>query len=325
MTAGTPGRDAAVRPLVLCVDDQPLILKLLRHHLEAMGCRAEGVTSADAALEALAKERPALVLLDARMPGMSGYELCASMQQTGLNVPVVFVTSLGSEENRTRAFAAGAVDHIVKPILAKSLIPTVEKHLRRSDPWTVFARSTRAPTPESQSALLALALSLGLDTNDVRVALLSLTDLYSACALVGVRPREMAQHVAEVAKLPFISEVNADDLALGVLPAQFCRAKLVLPLRDALGETVFVVANPFDLELRDALGKSSGVGRPARFLVTYPEAITRVFDSTNEASQASCRPCAHCGTPSTSATRGISWRKRSRAALTAEEPPSSSP
>jgi general secretion pathway protein E len=72
--------------------------------------------------------------------------------------------------------------------------------------------------------------------------------------------------------------VNPADLALGVLPTPFCRAKRVLPLRNALGGLAFVVADPFDLELRDALNQASGLGRAASLMVATPEAITRVFD-----------------------------------------------
>lgn len=275
----------AARPLVLCVDDQPLVLKLLKRDLEAMGCRVHGVTSAQAALEVLATQRPALVLLDACMPGVSGYELCVQLQQSFGHLPVVFVTGLSDEANRKRAFVAGAVDYIVKPVVGARLVSVVQKHLQTGTRWAALARGSspqvgsQGSTNGAAAVLSAIRSSIGVDADHPYPASLAFGDLYAACEPLGLTPHAMAEHISEAAGLPFISEVNEGDLALGVLPTPFCQAKHVVPLRTAVGELAFVIGNPFDLELRDVLVQASGVGRATRFLVAEPQAIERIFET----------------------------------------------
>src|SRR5438876_693495 len=107
------------RVSILLVDDQPANLGALEATLESTGCRFVLAKSADEALLALLNEDFAAIVLDIRMPGMSGFEL-ASMtkrRQRNRQVPILFLTAhMLEEEDVLQGYAAGAVDYLTKPI-----------------------------------------------------------------------------------------------------------------------------------------------------------------------------------------------------------------
>ena len=115
---------------ILIVDDEPANLALLRQILGP----DYGLVFARSGPEALAaahKHRPALVLLDIEMPGMSGYEVCRTLKAAPDTeaIPVIFVTSLSDVGNETAGFEAGAVDYIIKPVSPPVVRARVRTHL----------------------------------------------------------------------------------------------------------------------------------------------------------------------------------------------------
>ena len=107
------------RVSILLVDDQPANLGALEATLESTGCRFVLAKSADEALLALLNEDFAAIVLDIRMPGMSGFELASMIKRRQRNrqVPILFLTALMMEEEDVlQGYAAGAVDYLTKPI-----------------------------------------------------------------------------------------------------------------------------------------------------------------------------------------------------------------
>ena len=102
---------------ILCVDDEPVNLKLLEAMLEPRGYEVINVTNADSALEKIQSERVDLVLLDVMMPGRGGFELCRALKEDPAyrNIPVIMITALRSKEDRIKGIEAGAEDFISKP------------------------------------------------------------------------------------------------------------------------------------------------------------------------------------------------------------------
>jgi len=128
MTTSFETRDE--RPVVLCVDDEPANLQVLRQVLQ-QDYRLLFARDGTRALELAAAERPALILLDVMMPGMTGYEVCGALKAEPAlaAIPVIFVTALSEMDDEARGFEVGAVDYIVKPIRPAIVRARVRTHL----------------------------------------------------------------------------------------------------------------------------------------------------------------------------------------------------
>jgi len=128
MTAGLPGGPASV---VLVVDDSPGTLGMLNSALEAAGYTVLLAQSGAAALALMERVTPDIVLMDAVMPGMDGFEACERLKRSRVNagVPVVFMTGLTETEHVVRALDAGGVDYLTKPVAPAELVARVGVHL----------------------------------------------------------------------------------------------------------------------------------------------------------------------------------------------------
>jgi diguanylate cyclase (GGDEF)-like protein len=120
------------RPKVLVVEDDELVVTLLRKHLEMDGFEVIHEPDGIAALTTSRSLEVSLVLLDRRMPGMDGIDLIAQLrrQASYARVPVVMLTALGSEEEIVRGFERGADDYIVKPFSPAELLARIHRLLR---------------------------------------------------------------------------------------------------------------------------------------------------------------------------------------------------
>ena len=116
---------------LLAVDDTAASLKLLTHLLSAEGYEVRAAISGELALHAAASAPPELILLDIRMPGMDGFEVCRRLkaQPETRGVPVIFVSAVTDAEEKLQGFAAGAVDFVTKPYQRDELLARVRTHL----------------------------------------------------------------------------------------------------------------------------------------------------------------------------------------------------
>ena len=99
---------------ILIVDDDPLIVRLVRLHLEKGGFRVRSAANGQAALELIAAEIPDLVILDLMLPTLDGYAVCERIREFSL-VPVIMLTAKGEQVDKMRGFEAGADDYLTKP------------------------------------------------------------------------------------------------------------------------------------------------------------------------------------------------------------------
>src|SRR5919205_2924051 len=112
------------KPKVLIVDDQPRNLDALEAMLGTVDCTLVRATSADEALLCLVRHDFAALVLDIRMPGMSGIELATLIKQRkrSQHVPILFLTAhFANEDDVLRGYGVGAVDYLSKPINAEIL------------------------------------------------------------------------------------------------------------------------------------------------------------------------------------------------------------
>ncbi len=121
-------KDAAIRSTqaVYIVDDDFSICEGLCNLLESVGIRAETYASAEAILESWNDSNSGCMLLDARLPGMSGVEFQEQMQKLGIGMPVIFMTAHGDVPMVRKVMKAGAVEFLTKPFQKEELLSAIE-------------------------------------------------------------------------------------------------------------------------------------------------------------------------------------------------------
>ena len=143
----------STRSIVLVVDDTPDTLGFLTEALERHGYMALVATSGAQAVGLVGRITPDLILLDAMMPGMDGFETCRQLK-TGpaAHVPVIFMTALSETEHVVAGLDAGGVDYVTKPIVLDELFARIRVHLANAK----TAESTRIALDRSGSSLVSL-------------------------------------------------------------------------------------------------------------------------------------------------------------------------
>src|SRR5215467_8249720 len=117
-------------PLIAVVDDDASMRGALRNLLRSVGFRAEAFASAEEFLQAGQFQETACMIVDVRMPQMSGLELQQHLAMTHCSIPLIFITARGDEETRTRALRAGAVDFLYKPFREEVLLRAIQSALQ---------------------------------------------------------------------------------------------------------------------------------------------------------------------------------------------------
>ncbi|MEO5340199.1 MAG: response regulator [Magnetococcus sp. MYC-9] len=115
---------------ILIVDDEPNNLLLLRHILKEQYHLTLALDGAQA-LGMVAQDPPDIILLDVMMPGMDGHEVCEKLKNNPAtrDIPVIFITAMNSVQDETKAFDAGAVDYLSKPVSSPVVLRRVQTHL----------------------------------------------------------------------------------------------------------------------------------------------------------------------------------------------------
>ena len=123
--------DAVSRTVVLVVDDSPETLSMLTEALEQFGALVLVATDGTRALTAVAQIVPDIVLLDAVMPQMDGFETCRRLKRLPelADVPIIFMTGLRETDHIVEGLGAGGVDYVTKPIVIDELLARIRVHL----------------------------------------------------------------------------------------------------------------------------------------------------------------------------------------------------
>jgi DNA-binding response OmpR family regulator/DNA-binding CsgD family transcriptional regulator len=121
----------AQRDTILVVDDTPDTLGLLTSALESANLTVLVATDGQGALNLLAHVTPDLILMDAMMPGMDGFETCRQIKADSAltHLPVIFMTGLSDTEHVVLGLEAGGVDYVAKPIVIDELLARIRVHL----------------------------------------------------------------------------------------------------------------------------------------------------------------------------------------------------
>jgi DNA-binding response OmpR family regulator/DNA-binding CsgD family transcriptional regulator len=122
----------SIADVVLIVDDVPDNLSVLHDALDESGYTVLVATNGEAAIQRAAQALPDIVLLDAVMPGMDGFEVARRLKARPdtAHIPIVFMTGLTDTEHVVQAFQAGGVDYVTKPIRAKEVLARMAVHVQ---------------------------------------------------------------------------------------------------------------------------------------------------------------------------------------------------
>ena len=114
---------------IAIVDDDQEIREAITTLVETVGLRAEGFSSAEEFLSSPQAQDSACLILDVRMPGMSGLELQRRLVAAHCSIPIIFITAYADEDVRARALAAGAVAFLSKPCSEEELLRAIQTAL----------------------------------------------------------------------------------------------------------------------------------------------------------------------------------------------------
>ena len=248
----SPEEAGPVRSIVLLVDDTPDTLAMLTDALEQSGYTALIATGGAAALAICARVTPDIILMDAMMPGLDGFETCRRLKQTGAvaHVPVVFMTALSETAHIVKGFEAGGVDYVTKPIVLDELFARLRVHVSNAR----AAQSTRLALDTTGRYLLAvdragallwaspqagrlLAAGLAQPEGSVTLPPAVAADLAGAAAAGGTsQPVTIASMVAGAAPLvlTYLGPIGGDEFLFQLASRDERRDETLLRERYAL-------------------------------------------------------------------------------------------
>lgn len=120
---------------ILVADDDPHLLRLVRRNLELAGFRVSTAADGLSALKLVEADEPDLLVLDIRMPGLDGYELCRRVREFSI-APIILLTARDAEEDKVLGLDSGADDYLTKPFSSPELLARVRAALRRAKEYT---------------------------------------------------------------------------------------------------------------------------------------------------------------------------------------------
>jgi two-component system alkaline phosphatase synthesis response regulator PhoP len=143
---------AEPRPLIVVVEDEVELAKLIAYHLESAGMNVQAYNRSAPALRFLQHNFANLVLLDLNLPDASGFDLLKQLKEEDINVPAIFLTGNSVEANKVKALNMGGDDYVTKPFSFNELVARINAVLRRTESKTDFnvtknVRTTDDPFP----------------------------------------------------------------------------------------------------------------------------------------------------------------------------------
>ena len=119
------------RPIVFVVDDDLAVRRSTERLIRSIGLEVQTFASAREFLRNPRPERPACLVLDVRMPGLSGMDLQRDLSKSGIHIPIIFITGHGDIPMSVRAMKAGAVEFLTKPFGSRGLLDAVRAAIER--------------------------------------------------------------------------------------------------------------------------------------------------------------------------------------------------
>jgi DNA-binding response OmpR family regulator len=237
-------RDAS--EIVLVVDDSPDTLRMLTDALEEAGMTVLVALEGAQALAIVTKITPDVILMDAVMPSMDGFEACRALKHNKMlaHVPVIFMTGLSETQDIVKGLEAGGVDYVTKPIVPDELLARIRVHLANAR----LANSARAALDASGRYLLATNIAGGVlwcTPQTAKLLGLAFVDFHGEGYMLPSDVQEWLQRRArsesasdQVAlssstsaiklQLSYVGQIAPDEILLRLLEGEFENDNLVL-------------------------------------------------------------------------------------------------
>ena len=120
-----------IDPIVYVVDDDAAVREAIKNLLESVGMQVQTFVSGAEFMARAPAEAPSCLILDVRLPGMSGLEFQRELTAAGVEIPIIFITGHGDIPITVQAMKAGAVDFLTKPFREQELLDAIHKALNR--------------------------------------------------------------------------------------------------------------------------------------------------------------------------------------------------
>jgi FixJ family two-component response regulator len=210
--------EVTVEPVVYVVDDDRLMREMLSSLFRSIGLRVRLFESAQEILQSELEDVPSCLVLDIRMPRLSGFDLQAELAKSNIRIPIIFLTGHGDVSTSVRAMKAGAVDFLTKPFHEQEMLDAVtaalecdqkqrneeRSHLDLQDRFALLSDRERQIMALVTGGLMnkQVASKIGLAQQTVKIhrgnlmrkmSAKSLADLVLMAETLGIRGREKEQ------------------------------------------------------------------------------------------------------------------------------------
>jgi len=262
------------KPRILCVDDEPDILKFFEAVLVPRGYEVIRAENGEEALEKLKDQRIDLVISDVRMPKMDGFEVCRLIKEDERyrNLPVIIITGLAGKEDRIKGIEVGAEDFISKPINPEEVLARVKmllkaKALHEKRIGELFIEMGFITEVQLQKAL-KIAKEQNIKVGEA---------LYSMGAIdkdhiYWVLSNQLNMNYVE------LSTEMMDKELIKQFPIEILEQLQCLPLYETAGEINFAIADPTDQKNVKKV-KSLNPGKVVQLHLAIPEKIMDILNS----------------------------------------------
>jgi len=218
------------KPLLLVVDDDPALVRLVSLNLELDGYQVVTAPNGKTAIDLIEKEQPALVLLDVMMPGMDGFQTCARVREFS-EVPIIMLTAKGRSEDAIQGLNVGADDYVIKPFSTEELLARVRAVLRRAK----FPEEM--PQPPFASGELSIDFARHQVTAGGEEIMLTPTEYRILCLLARNAGRTITQD-------QLLTEVWGQEYCGDTHILQVAVARLRKKIHDDPGSPKYIVTRP---------------------------------------------------------------------------------
>lgn len=147
-------------PLVVIIEDEPALAESVSFALETEGFRVRSTDDGVDGVALVRRHRPALVLLDVMLPGLSGLDVCRQIRRD-TDIPIIMLTARDSESDKVAGLELGADDYVTKPFSMRELMARVRSQIRRSTRTGQYA--------DTNEVLRGGNITLDVDAHEVRV------------------------------------------------------------------------------------------------------------------------------------------------------------
>jgi FixJ family two-component response regulator len=122
---------SSAAPVVYIIDDDAGVRSAMQRLLKSIGLRSEAFAAANDFLQRSPHDGPSCLILDVRLPGMSGLDLQRKLLEAGIQIPIIFITAHGDIPMSVRAMKSGAVEFLTKPFRDQDLLDAIQQALER--------------------------------------------------------------------------------------------------------------------------------------------------------------------------------------------------